>query len=133
MANEKRPAKGRAVFYTRDSGGKHECTPGQYISWAARDAAQRGLQFSGTPTQIDTMIREGRFADRDVFSDFDVQGHIIDRKGLNALFEEVKRDQNVSHVYIPRRDRLSRAEDPLEAAQLENALRQMGVWIIYMD
>lgn len=29
---------GRAVFYHRDSGGKHETTPAAYVAWAAREA-----------------------------------------------------------------------------------------------
>lgn len=27
----KRPTCGRGLFYTRDSGGKHETTPGEYV------------------------------------------------------------------------------------------------------
>ncbi len=34
----KRSNKGRALFYTRDSGGRHEMTPGQYL---APDMLQR--------------------------------------------------------------------------------------------
>jgi hypothetical protein len=53
-----RPA-GRGVFYTRDSGGEHETTPGEYVRWAQRDAAKHGVRFAGTPDQIDRMIRGG--------------------------------------------------------------------------
>jgi hypothetical protein len=44
-----RPSQGRALFYTRDSGGKHDTTPGQYIAWAQRTAAKLGLSFGGCP------------------------------------------------------------------------------------
>ena len=31
---KQRSEQGRLLFYTRDSGGRHEMTPGQYVEWA---------------------------------------------------------------------------------------------------
>src|SRR4051812_10595671 len=68
-----RPDRGRALFYHRDSGGKHEMTPGQYVQWARRQAEQNGLSFSGGPEQLEAMIRDGRSAEGDLFLDFAVK------------------------------------------------------------
>jgi hypothetical protein len=42
----KRPEAGRGLFYTRDSGGRHETTPSQYVAWAERAAKERNVAFN---------------------------------------------------------------------------------------
>ena len=101
----KRPVNGRGLFYTRDSGGKHEMTPAKYVEWALAEAQKLGVRFTGTPAQIKAMIREGKFADGDLFIDFDVAGNVLRRPGLHAMQAEICRDMTVSHVFIPNRDR----------------------------
>lgn len=128
-----RPVQGRALFYTRDSGGKHEMTPSQYVTWACRESQKLGLSFRGTPDMIEAMIRNGEFAHGDIFLDFDVQGHEFERDGLDALFAEAERDLTVSHVLIPRRDRFARPKNPTDAIQLEIKLRSAGVTMMFMD
>jgi hypothetical protein len=64
-----RSQKGRGLFYTRDSGGKHEMTPGQYVAWAQRRTAELGARFDGTPEAIMEMIRTGRHRQGDLFLD----------------------------------------------------------------
>jgi hypothetical protein len=128
-----RPEHGRALFYTRDSGGKHEMTPGQYVNWAIGRSKQQQLSFDGTTDGIATMIRDGLVRHGDLFLDYDVCGNLLSRPGLDALIAEVDRDKNVSHVLIPRRDRLARPDDPLDGVQLELDLRRRGVYIEYMD
>ena len=34
VSPSQRPSLGRGLFYTRDSGGEHETTPGEYVRWA---------------------------------------------------------------------------------------------------
>ena len=51
-------ANGRALFYSRDSEGRHETTPSQYIIWAQKRAQDLGVQFDGEPETIERMIRE---------------------------------------------------------------------------
>jgi hypothetical protein len=53
----KRIEKGRALFHTRDSGGKHEMTPTQYVLWAIKVAKDEGLKFTGTPELITRMMQ----------------------------------------------------------------------------
>ena len=97
----KRPAAGRAVFYTRDSLGKHETTPGEYVLWARRAAVQYGVAFYGTPERIEAMIRSGRSKDNDLFLDYGVTGNQLSRPGLDALIQTALTDFGISHVLIP--------------------------------
>jgi hypothetical protein len=129
----KRPNTGRGLFYTRDSGGEHENTPGEYVRWAQRQAIAFGVSFSGTPEQIETMIREGRSYQGDIFLDYGVKGNQLQRPGLDALFRVALTDSNITHVLIPRRDRLARPDDPLDALKLEAKLREGGLTLAFMD
>ena len=54
--SKQRCSKGRALFYTRDSGGEHDQTPAQYVGWAQRKARDLGLAFSGTSETINNMM-----------------------------------------------------------------------------
>jgi hypothetical protein len=128
-----RAFKGRALFHHRDSGGKAEMAPEQYVDWAAQRAAELNLSFDGTPERIEAMIQQGRFADGDLFLDYDVKGNQLSRNGLNALTKAAIDDPQATHVFIPRRDRLARPDDPLDGIKLENVLRLAGKTIVYMD
>ena len=52
VADVLRPERGRGLFYTRDSGGKHEMTPGQYVLWARRQAELDGVAFAGHARRV---------------------------------------------------------------------------------
>jgi hypothetical protein len=129
----KRTTQGRGLFHTRDSGGKHETTPAKYVEWAMEQARSYGVSFRGTPAQIESMIQEGKVADGDLFLDYDVKGNLLSRDGLDALKAEIGRDLSVSHVFIPKRDRLARPDDPLDGVRLENEIRAAGVTVVFMD
>lgn len=129
----KRKEGGRALFYTRDSGGKHEMTPSEYVAWAKRKADELGAKFDGTPETIETMIRDGLSVYGDLFLDFGVKGNVMSRNGLNALLQTADTDVEVTHVLIPRRDRLARPDDPFDGVKLETALRSRGVTLVFMD
>ncbi len=107
--------------------------PAQYVEWARQKAKELYLSFDGTPDRIEAMIREGRFALGDLFLDYNVKGNQLSRDGLNSLIKEAVIDPSVTHVFIPRRDRLARPDDPLDGVRLENILRVAGKTIVYMD
>src|SRR5262245_14388080 len=129
----KRPEKGRALLYHRDSGGQHEMTPGQYVGWAAKRSGELGITFHGTADIMEAMIREGRYTDGDIFCDYGVKGNTLSRNGLDALIREIETDAQISHILIPRRDRLARPDDPLDGVKLENTLRRLGIAIVFTD
>ena len=121
------------LFYTRDSGGKHETTPGEYVRTALDRATKEGLTFGGTPELIEGMIRNGASNCGDLYLDYDVKGNLLSRPGLDALLQRVAADPTISHVWIPRRDRLARPDHPLDGAQLELKIRMLGVTLIFLD
>jgi DNA invertase Pin-like site-specific DNA recombinase len=128
----KRPALGRGLFYTRDSGGEHENTPGEYVRWGQKEATRLGVAFTWSPETIEAMIRDGRSQDGDLFLDYGVKGNRLQRPGLDALFRVALADSGVTHVFIPRRDRLARPNNPTDAVQLETTLRTAGLTLIFM-
>ena len=72
----KHKKEGRALFHTRDSGGKHEQTPAQYVNWARRECGKLDVSFDGTSEVIDAMIRDG----------CSVRGDIFGSSGFSVLF-----------------------------------------------
>jgi len=123
----------RGLFYTRDSGGKHEQTPSEYVLWATRKAQELGVRLDGLPEEIDAMIRDGRSESGDLYLDYDVAGNQLSRPGLNALIKIATSDESVTHVFIPRRDRLARPDDPIDGIEIETLLRRGGVTLVFMD
>ena len=115
---------GSGLFYTRDSGGKHETTPGEYVKWACRRAAELKVAFNPTVADIESMIRDEEAIRGDLYLDYDVAGDELSRVGLNALLARAVSDDSVSHVFIPRRDRLARPGDAIDAVKMENVLRR---------
>jgi len=128
-----RPRAGRALFYTRDSGGEHESTPAQYVEWARRKATDLCVAFRGTAQRIHAMIAGGVSVDGDLFVDFGVKGNQLTRPALDALVREAMSDATVSHILIPRRDRLARPDEPTDALQIEHKLRAAGISLVFMD
>jgi hypothetical protein len=129
----KRSSCGHGLFYTRDSGGKHEMTPSQYVEWAASEAHKRGVKFTGTAAQIHAMIRGGKSADGDIFVDFDVKGNLLTRAGLDALKTRALGDRAVSHIFIPHRNRLARPNNPIDGVLLEQSLLETGLTLVFQD
>ena len=125
-----RAKAGCALFYFRDSGGKHETTPGQYVLLGQRRARDVGVQLNCTPEQIERMIHDGVATDGDLYLDYCVTGNTLSRRGLDAMFERIRNDLSVSHVIFPRRDRFARPDDPLEGVRLEDSIRQLGVTVV---
>jgi len=132
MSPKRRPTHGTMLFYTRDSGGKHEMTPARYVEEAIKRAFGIGLAFEGSPDMIGEMIRSGRFQTGDIYLDYDVSGDQLSRPGLNALIERVTTDLNISHVFIPRRDRLARPGKASDGLELENRIRSLGITLLYL-
>ncbi len=81
----KRPP-GRGLFYSRDSGGEHEMTPGEYVLWAAREARKYGVIFDGTPARIEQLIRSNESHLGDLFFDNRIAGNLLARRGLSSVW-----------------------------------------------
>tara|TARA_R110001592_G_scaffold355347_1_gene655879 strand:+ start:3251 stop:5251 length:2001 start_codon:yes stop_codon:yes gene_type:complete len=123
----------RSKLYHRDSGGKHETTPGEYVIWAQKAARQHNVTFNGSPEQIDRMIRDVVPVDGDIYLDYITKGNTLSRPALNQLFVDAVSDPSITHIFIPKRDRLARPDDPLQGVELENKFRSAGITIVYQD
>ncbi len=108
-------------------------TPGQYVTWASREASRLGVSFEGTAVTIEQMIRDGQFRSANIFLDYDVKGNQLSRPGLDALLETALGDHSVSHVFIPRRDRLARPDNPIDGITLELQFRSAGITLVFTD
>jgi hypothetical protein len=129
-----RPQKGRAILYLRDSGGRHETTPSEYVLWAASYAAREGLKFDGTAATVEEMIRQRASHCGDVFLDWGIPGNQMSRPGLDALLQEAMQDRSVSHILTPRPDRLARPNEVETGVALERRIRQaIGVDLVFRN
>jgi hypothetical protein len=79
------------------------------------------------------MILGGRSEDGDLFLDYGIKGNLLQRPGLDALFRVALTDASVTHIFIPRRDRFARPDDPLDAVRMETTLRESGLTLVFMD
>jgi hypothetical protein len=128
----KRPEKGRGLFYHRDSEGHSDLVPPQYVEWGQREVARLGVTFSGTPAAIMTMISSGRFSDGDLFLDYGISGNLLRRPGLDAFRARALADPTVTHLFVPRRDRIARPDNPSDGLAIERELRTAGLTLVFM-
>lgn len=129
----KRNEPGRAIFYSRDSGGHSEMTPAKYVQFAQAKAKEFGISFDGDVRTIEQMMKDGTPNVGDVYLDYGVQGHKKSRPALDRLKERVTSDSSVTHLIVPRRDRLFRPNDPLDGLLLEAEFSRVGITIVYQD
>lgn len=130
---EEQSRRKRAIFYHRDSGGKHDQSLAEYVGWAVTRARDLKLEFDGNPKRIAAMVKNGESVVGDLFLDYCVQGHLMSRTAFDQLPVRIKSDPTVSHLLIANRDRFARPDYPHEAVQREIELRQLGISIVYMD
>lgn len=123
----------RALFYHRDSGGRHDQAFAEYIEWAVSKSKALKLEFDGTAKRIAAMIKDCESVSGDIYLDYGVREHLMSRAALDQVPIRIKNDPTVSHLLIANRERFARPNFPHEAMQREVELRQMGVTIVYMD
>ena len=119
-----RPTAGRALFYTRDSEGHSDLAPPQYVAWARREAARLGVAFAGTPEAMEAMIARGVPAESDLFIDYGISGNVLSRPGFDAFRSRALRDPAVSHLFVPRRDRIARRDVRRRTDRLDVVVEQ---------
>jgi hypothetical protein len=129
----KRPVTGTGLFYSRDSGGQHETGLRGFVDWARKEALKLGVAFAPPQDVIDVILGKKLTSYSGVFLDYGVSGNILNRPALTELQRRLATDSQVTHVFIPRRDRLARPDDAVDGMQLETELRQKGVTLVFMD
>jgi len=128
-----RPDLGRGLFYTRDSEGHSDLAPPQYVAWAQGRAKQLGVAFDGVPAAVTAMIEQGLSQQGDLYLDYGISGHLLSRPGLDAFRRKALDDPGVTHLFVPRRDRIARPDNPLDALSIEFQLRSAGLTLVLMD
>jgi len=76
------------------------------------------------------MIANGISVSGDLFSDYNVKGNLLSRPALDALLKQATVDRTISHVFIPRRNRLARPENPLDGMQIEMSILAAGASVL---
>ncbi|MBI1347094.1 hypothetical protein GC163_12490 [bacterium] len=133
-ASQSRPTSGgRGCFYMRDSGGRHEQSPASYVEWAASRARELGVRFSGTPEAMHQMMAGGEPQRGDLYFDNAVCGNRLSRPALDALRHVIQHDQDITHLFIFRRDRLARPDDAADGVRMEAEFRSSGVTLVFHD
>jgi hypothetical protein len=128
-----RPAVGRGLFYTRDSMGRSEFAPPQYVAWARGRARDLGVAFDGDAGSMERMMGQGLSELGDLFLDYGVSGNQLSRRGFDAFRRRALDDKAVSHLFVPRRDRIARPDNPLDAVEIELELRAAVLTLVLMD
>lgn len=128
----KRPEKGTGLFYHRDSEGHSDLAPPQYVTWAQGEAARLGVTFTGTPAAITAMVAAGRSADGDLYLDYGISGNQLSRPGFDRLQARALTDFAVTHLFVSKRDRLGRPDNPVDSMLIEYKLRSAGLTLVLM-
>jgi hypothetical protein len=102
------------------------------VLWAQRRAHELGLTFDGTPETINRMIKHDEAVAGGIYFDYGRKGNHLSRPAFDELRRRIAADLTVSHLFIPRRDRLARPDEPEDAIAIENELRRMGVTLVFM-
>lgn len=128
-----RPEVGRGLFYTRDSAGHSDLAPPQYVTWAQGEAKRRGVTMGGEAASATAMIQQGLSVQGDLYLDYGISGNHLSRPGLDAFRQRALSDLTVTHLFVPRRDRIARPYNPLDALSIEYELRSAGLTLVLMD
>ncbi len=128
----KRPELGSGLFYHRDSEGHSDLAPPQYVDWARGEASKLGVAFSGTADAMRSMIARGKSVEGDLYVDYGISGNQLKRLGFDAFRSRATSDPTVSHLFVSKRDRFARPDNPLDAMLIEYELRSAGLTIVLM-
>jgi hypothetical protein len=127
-----RPALGKGLFYHRDSEGSSELAPPQYVEWAQGEAARLGVAFTGTPDAINDLIARSHHHAGDLYLDYGISGNLLRRPGFDLFRTRARTDLEASHLFVSKRDRLARPDNPVDAMMIEYELRSAGLTLVLM-
>lgn len=125
--------KDLARAYLRRSSEKQEASLDAQLKWAKNTAPKHDVTLNATQLELEQMMGKGLNFYNDVYIDDSESGSDMSRPGLLKMVEDVISNPRISHVFIFRRDRFARPEEPLEATLLEQSLTMAGVTIVFSD
>ncbi len=125
--------KNRAIMYARRSSEKQENSLEMQVGWAEAKAKADGFMPKFNEDLLKRAQSDGVSVIDDLYIDDAVSGSDRQRPGLLAFMQRAFSDPSVSHLYIHKRDRLSRPENAAEATSDEFKLLREGITIVFCD
>ena len=123
----------RGIVYIRKSVQGDKLSPQTQLGWAIREAQRRGVAVDASEPVLEEMLRARASHRGDIYMDVGISGAVLRRPGFDAFYGRALSDKALTHLFIHRRDRLARPEDPAEAMVIEGALRRAGKTLIFSD
>lgn len=124
--------KNSGLAYLRRSSDEQPNSLETQVQWASKAARDEDVAFEGKEADVQNAVRCGRSSAKSLRLDT-VTGADLARPGLQLFIKDAINDVNISHVFIWKRDRLARPDNPLEAMAIEQKLIAAGITIIYSD
>lgn len=103
-----------ARAYLRRSSEKQEASLDAQLKWAKNTAPKHDVTLNATQLELEQMMDKGLNYYNDVYIDDSESGSDMSRPGLLKMVEDVISNPRISHVFIFRRDRFARPEEPLK-------------------
>ena len=119
--------------YLRRSTNRQEASLPYQLDWAIAQARQHEVRFDVSQADLEIMQARGLHKYKCLYLDDGVSGADLERPGLRALVEGVVANQNISHLFTYKRDRLGRPDDPLDMMTLESQLTRAGLTLVFND
>ncbi len=125
--------KGRGIFYGRRSSDQQESSFESQVDWSIQAAVHENVPLEVSREILSRAKASNSPFDGDLYIDDSVSGSNNHRPGLTACIERAMVDRTVSHIFVHKRDRLARPDNPSEAASQEFKLTQAGITIVFSD
>lgn len=125
--------KDKGLVYLRRSTDSQENSLKMQIEWAIRRAGELGVNIEASLDDLHTMQSQRLHSLKSIRLDDAISGTEMKRPGFTSLQNDAKSDTSISHVFVQKRDRLGRPEEPMELALLEKSIGRSGVHIVFDD
>ena len=125
--------KDKGLIYLRRSTDSQENSLQMQLAWAIRRASELGVNIEASTDDLQTMQSQRLHSFKSILLDDAISGTEMDRPGFSSLQKDAKNDTSISHVFVQKRDRLGRPENPMELASTEKSIRQLGIYIVFDD
>ena len=125
--------KDKGLVYLRRSTDSQENSLQMQLAWAIRKAGELGVNIEASLDDLQTMQAKRKHSFKSIRLDDAISGTEMNRPGFSSLQKDAKSDKSISHVFVQKRDRLGRPEEPMELALLEKSIGRSGVHIVFDD
>ena len=123
----------KGLVYLRRSTDSQENSLKMQIEWAIRRAGELGVNIEASLDDLHTMQSQRLHSFKSIRLDDAISGTEMKRPGFTSLQNDAKSDTSISHVFVQKRDRLGRPEEPMQLALLEKSISRSGVHIVFDD